>query len=70
MNDATQSTEKCPQPGFRRARFEVSAVAAQITNNLILEIQEFLLAAGWCLFCVSSRVEVTPLNLGDAKLCE
>jgi hypothetical protein len=24
----------------------------QITNDLLLEIQEFLLAAGWCLFCV------------------
>jgi hypothetical protein len=25
---------------------------SQITNDLLLEIQEFLLAAGWCLFCV------------------
>jgi hypothetical protein len=25
---------------------------SQITNDLLLEVQEFLLAAGWCLFCV------------------
>jgi hypothetical protein len=24
---------------------------SQIPNDLLLEIQEFLLAAGWCLFC-------------------
>jgi hypothetical protein len=24
---------------------------SQITNDLLLEVQEFLLAAGWCLFC-------------------
>jgi hypothetical protein len=24
---------------------------SQITNELLLEVQEFLLAAGWCLFC-------------------
>jgi hypothetical protein len=27
---------------------------SQITNDLLLEIQEFLLAAGWCLFCVGA----------------
>ena len=25
---------------------------SQVPNDLLLEIQEFLLAAGWCLFCV------------------
>ena len=25
---------------------------SQITNDLLLETQEFLLVAGWCLFCV------------------
>ena len=25
---------------------------SQITNDLLLEVQEFLLTAGWCLFCV------------------
>jgi hypothetical protein len=25
---------------------------SQIGNDLLLEVQEFLLAAGWCLFCI------------------
>jgi hypothetical protein len=25
---------------------------SQITNDLLVEVQEFLLAGGWCLFCV------------------
>jgi hypothetical protein len=40
-----------------RARISQSTLRSlcgrsQITNDLLLEIQEFLLAGGWCLFCV------------------
>jgi hypothetical protein len=39
-----------------RARISQSTIRSlcgrnQITNDLLLEIQEFLLAGGWCLFC-------------------
>jgi hypothetical protein len=52
-----QAREQEVDRAVSRARISQSTLRSlcgrsQITNDLLLEIQEFLLAGGWCLFCV------------------
>jgi hypothetical protein len=52
-----QAREQEVQREVSRARISHTTLRSlcgrsQITSDLLLEIQEFLLAAGWCFFCV------------------